>query len=172
MFPLQSDDIFRSDIRSPVLSRKSFVYTTSGPSHARSPPVPPVALRNCNNIRNRSIRCNFVSSSSSNVDRVIKPAYPVVSSSDSVTNISKFLKFTPTNSHSFDSSTFALRVVSYRNIHRKRKLHKTVINSSFFNSANSHYIASKPIAGRDRINVLNKPGNYYISSIFFLSALL
>ena len=36
---------------------------------------------------------------------------------------------------------------------------------------NSHDIANKLIAGRDRINVLIKPGNYYISSAFFLSAL-
>ena len=91
MFPFQSDDIFKFDISSPVLSRKSFVCTTSGPSHARSPPSPPIALCNCKNIRNRSIRCISVSSSSSNIDRVSKPAYPVISSSDSVTNISKFL---------------------------------------------------------------------------------
>ena len=172
MFPLQSDDISRSDIRSPVLSRKSFVCTTSGLSHARSSLVPPIALRNCKNIRNRSIRCNSVSSSSSNVDRVSKPAYPVVSLSDSVTNISKSLKFTTTtNSHSFDSSTSTFRVVSHRNVHRKRKLCKNVISSSFVNSANSHDIANKLIVGRDRINALTKPGNHYISSTFFLSAL-
>ena len=75
MFSLQSDDIFRSDIRSPVLSRKSFVCTTSGPSHARSSPVPPLALRNCKSIFNRSIRCHSLGSSSSNVDRVSKIVY-------------------------------------------------------------------------------------------------
>ena len=53
----------------------------------------------------------------------------------------------------------------------KRKLHKSVISSSFFNSTNSHDIASKLVESRDRINVLTKPGNYYISSILFLSAL-
>ena len=115
MLPLQSDDIFRSDIRSPVLSRKSFVFT-SDPSHARSSLFPPIALRNCKNIRNLSLSCNSVSSSSINVDRVSKPEHPVVSSSDSVANISKSLKFTPTNSHSFDSSTSTFRVVSHRNI--------------------------------------------------------
>ena len=118
MLPLQSDDIFRSDIRSPVLSRKSFVFTTSDPSHARSSLFPPIALRNCKNIRNLSLSCNSVSSSSINVDRVSKPEHPVVSSSDSVANISKSLKFTPTNSHSFDSSTSTFRVVSHRNIRR------------------------------------------------------
>ena len=46
MFPLQSDDIFRSDTRSPVLLRKSLVCATSGPSHACSSPVPPIAVRN------------------------------------------------------------------------------------------------------------------------------
>ena len=36
MFPLQSNDIFKSDTGSPVLSCKSFVCTTSGPSqHVR-----------------------------------------------------------------------------------------------------------------------------------------
>ena len=101
MFPLHSDDTFRSDIRSPVLSRKSLVCKTSGLSHVRSSPVPPIVLRNCKNIHNCFITCNSFSSSSSNVDRVSKLAYPVVSSCDSVTNISKSLKFTPTNSHSF-----------------------------------------------------------------------
>ena len=48
---------------------------------------------------------------------------------------------------------------------------KSVINPSFVNSANSHDIARKLIVCRGRINVLTKPGNYYISSIFFLSAL-
>ena len=171
MFPLQSDDIFRSDASSPVLSRKSFVCATSGQSPACSSHIPPIAVRSCKNIRNRSIRCNFVCSSSSNVDRVSKPAYPVVSSSDSVTNVSKSLKFTSTNSHYIDSSTSTFRVVSHRNIHRKRKLRKSVISSSFVNSANSHDIANKLIMGRHRVNVLTKPGNYYISSVFFLSAL-
>ena len=155
MFPLQSDDIFRSDIRSPVLSRKSFVCTTSGPSHARSSPVLLIVSRNCKNIRNRSIRCNSVSSNSSNVDRVSKTAYPIASSCDSVTNISNSLIFTPTNSHSFDSSTSTFRVVSHRNIHRKRKLRRRVISSLFVNSANSHDIASKLIAGRDRTKCFN-----------------
>ena len=70
MFPPQSDDIFRSDIRSPVSSHESFVCTTSCSSHVRSSLVPPIAFRNCKNIRNRSIHCNSVSSSSINVDRV------------------------------------------------------------------------------------------------------
>ena len=87
--------------RSPFLSPKSFICTTYGSSHVHSSPVPPIAFRNCKNIRNRSIRCNSVGSSGCNVDRVSKHAYPVVSSCDSVTNISKSLKFTPTNSHSF-----------------------------------------------------------------------
>ena len=91
------------------------------------------------------------------VDRVNKPEYPIVSSSNSVTNISKSPKFTPTNSHSIDSSTSTIRVVSHRNIHRKRKLRKSVISSSFVNSANSHDIANKFIVGRDRINVLANP---------------
>ena len=47
--------------------------------------------------RRNSLRCNSVSSNSSNVGSISKPAYPVVSSSDSVINISKSLKFTPTN---------------------------------------------------------------------------
>ena len=145
MFPLPSDDIFRSGNRSPVLPRKFFVCATSAPSHAFSSHVPPIAVRNCINIRNRAILCNSISSSSSNVDRVSKPAYPVVSSSDSVTNISKSLKFTPTYSHSIDSSTSTFCVVSYRNIHRKSKLCKSVISLSFVNSANSHDIANKLI---------------------------
>ena len=69
MFP-PADDIFRSDIRSPVSSRESFVCTTPVSSHVRSSLVPPIAFRNCKNIRNRSIHCNSVSSSSVNVDRV------------------------------------------------------------------------------------------------------
>ena len=42
---------------------------------------------------------------------------------------------------------------------------------SFVNSANSHDIANKLIVGRDRVNVLTKPGNYYIALVLFLSAL-
>ena len=113
--------------RSPVFSRKSFVCATSVPTHACFCLVPPTAVRNCKNILNRSIRCNSVRSSSSNFDRVSKLDYPVVSSSDSVTNISKF---TPSNSHSVDSSKSSFRVVSHRNIHRKRKLPKSVISLS------------------------------------------
>ena len=113
-----------------------------------SSPVPPIAVRNCKNIRNRSIRCNSVSSSSSNADRVRKPEYPVISSSDSVTNISKSLKFTPTNSHSIDSSTSSFRIASHRNIHRKRKLRKSVTSSSLVNSANNHDTANKFIVGK------------------------
>ena len=98
--------------------------------------------------------------------------HTVVSSSDSVTNITKPLKLTPTNSYSLDSSTSMFRVVSHRNIHRKCKLRKTVINSSFFNSANSHDIASKFIVGRDRINILAKPGviiylQYFLYQYYF-----
>ena len=96
---------------------------------------------------------------------------PVVSSSGSVINTSKSLKFTPTNSHSTDTSTSSFRVVSHRNIHSKDKLRKSVISSSFVNCANSHDIANKFIVGRGRVNVLTKPGNYYMSSVFFLSAL-
>ena len=91
--------------------------------------------------------------------------------SDSVTNISKSFKFTPSNSHSVDSNTSSFRVVSHRNIHCKRKLRKSVMSSSFVNSANNDHISNKFIVGRDRNNVLTKPGNYYISSVFFLSAL-
>ena len=109
--------------------------------------------------------------SSSNIDRVSKPVYSVVSSSDSITNISKSPKFTPSNSHSVDSSTSWSHVVSHRNIRRKRKLRKSVISSSFVKSANNHNISNKFIVGRDKINVLTKPRNYYVSSIFFLSAL-
>ena len=72
MFPLQSDDIFRSDTRSPVLSRKSFVCATSGQSRAYFSHAHPIAVRSFKNICNRSIRCNSVSSSSSNIDRVGK----------------------------------------------------------------------------------------------------
>ena len=42
----------------------------------------------------------------------------------------------------------------------------SVTSSSFFNSANSHDIASKLIVGRDRINVLTKPGDYYLQYFF------
>ena len=51
-------------------------------SHVCSSPVPLIAVRNCKNIRNCSVRCNSVSSSSSNVHRVSKHAYTVVSLSD------------------------------------------------------------------------------------------
>ena len=146
MFPFNSDDIFRSDIRSPVLSRKSFVCATSSPLHTYFSPVPPIAVRNCKNIRNNSICCNSVHLSSNNVDRVSKPVYPVVSSSDSVKNISKSPKFTPSNSHSVDSSTSSFRVVSHRNIQGKCKLRKS---SSFVKSANNHDISNKCIVGRD-----------------------
>ena len=146
MFPLKSDEIFRSDTSYPVLSRKSFVCATTGPSHACFPPIPPIVIRNCKNIRNCSIGYNSVRSSSSNVDRVSKPVYPVVSSSDSVKNISKSPKFTPSNSHSVDSSTSSFRVVSHRNIQGKCKLRKS---SSFVKSANNHDISNKCIVGRD-----------------------
>ena len=53
MFPLKSDDIFRSDTRSPVLSRKFFVCATCDPLHACFSPVPRIAVRNCKNICNR-----------------------------------------------------------------------------------------------------------------------
>ena len=95
---------------------------------------------------------------------------PVVSSSDGVINISKSLKFTLNNSHSVDSSTSPFHVVSHHNIHRKCKLRESVIISSFVNSANSHYIANKLVVGRDK-NVSTNPGDYYISSGFFLSTL-
>ena len=108
-------------LRSPVLSCKSFVCATSGPSHARFSPVSPIAAHNCNNIRNCSIHCNSVRSSRSNVERVRKPVYPAVSSSDSITNI----KFTYSDLHSVDSSTSSFRVVSHCNIHHKCKLHKS-----------------------------------------------
>ena len=121
MFPFQLDDISMSDIESPGLSRKSFICATSGSSHAHSSPVRRIALRNCKNICNCSIRCSSVSLNSGNVDKVSKPAYHVVSSFYSVINNSKYLKFTPTNSHSFDSSTSTFRVISHRNIHLKRR---------------------------------------------------
>ena len=171
MFNLKSDDIFRSDTRSRVLSRKSFVCATSVPSHACFSSVLPIGGCNYKNIRNHSIRYNSVRSSSGNVDRVNKHVYPVGSSSDSVKNISKSSTFTPSNSHSVDSSTSSFRVVSHRNIHRKRKLRKSVISYSFVKSANNDDIFNKFIVGRDKINVLTKPGNFYISSVFFLSAL-
>ena len=79
MFLLKSDDFFRSDTRSPVLSCKSFVFATFGPSHACFSIVPPIAVRNYKNILNCSIRCSSVRSSNSNVDRVSKPVYPVLS---------------------------------------------------------------------------------------------
>ena len=85
--------------------------------------------------------------------------------------MSKSLKFTPTNSHSIDSSTSTFRVVSHCNNHLKHKLCESVISLSFVNSAISHDIANTLIVGRDRINVSTKPENYYIFSVFFLSAL-
>ena len=149
MFPLQSDDIFRSDTRCHLLSCTSFACTTPVPSHACSCPIPPISASNCKNIH-----CHSASSSSRNFDRVSKPAYPIVSSSDSVTNISRSPKFTSTNSHSINSSISKFRVVSHRNIHRKPKLRKSLIGSAFVNSPNSHDIANKRIVGRDGINVL------------------
>ena len=153
------------------MSRKSHVCATSVPSHACFSPVAPIAVRNCKNIRNRSMRCNSVRSSSSNVDRVSKPEQLVVSSSDSVTNSSKSLQFSPSDSHSVDSSTSSFRVVTHRNIYRKRKLRKSIIPSSFVNSGNNDDISKKFYVDRDKINVLTKAGNYYISSVFFLSVL-
>ena len=78
IFPLQSDDILKSDIRSPILSRKSFVCTIPGQLHACSSSVPPIAVLTCKNICNHSICCNSVSSSRSNVGSISKPAYPDV----------------------------------------------------------------------------------------------
>ena len=130
-----------------------------------------IVVRNCKNIRNHFIRCNSVRSSSSNVDRVSKPEYLFVSSSNSVTNISKSLKLTPTYSHSIDCNTFSFRVVIHRNVQHKRKLRKNVTSLSFVNSAKNHDITNKLIEGRDKINVLIKPRNYYIPSVFSLSAL-
>ena len=118
------------------MSRKSFVSGTS------------VAVRNCKNIRNR---CNSVSSSSGNVDRVSKREYTVVKSSDSATNISKSLKFTPTNSHFIDSSKSLFGVVNHRNIHSKRKLRKSVINSWFTNNANNNDVANKVVVSREEL---------------------
>ena len=91
--------------------------------------------------------------SSSKVDRVSKPAYPVVSSSDSVTNINKSLNSLPLI-HIILIPVHYVPSLSHRNIHCKRKLRKSVISSSFFNSANSHDIASKLIMDRDKSNVL------------------
>ena len=125
--------------------------------------VPPIDVRNCKNIRNRFICCNSVHWSSSNVDRV--------SSSDSVTNISKSPKFTASNSRSVVSSTTSFGVVSHRSFHRKRKLCKSVISSSFVRSTNND-TSKKFIVCRDKINILTKPGNYYISSVVFLSSFI
>ena len=52
MFPLQSDNIFKPDTRSPVFSRKSFVCATSVSSHACSSSVPSIAVSasNCKNV--------------------------------------------------------------------------------------------------------------------------
>ena len=137
IFPLQSNEIFKSDTRSPVLSRKSFVCTTSVPSHACSSNVPPILDKNTHNC---FIRCNSGSSSSSNVESIGKPAYSVVSSSDSIINVSKSVKYIVTHSDSLDFSTSTFRVVSHRDIRRKRKLRTNVINSSLVNSTNSHDI--------------------------------
>ena len=93
-------------------------------------------------------------SSSSNVEGISKPTYPVVSSFDSVINVSKSLKSTPIHSHSIGSSTSTFRIVSRRNIHCELKLRKSVISSLFVNSANSHDIANNPFVVIDRINVL------------------
>ena len=123
MFPLQPDDIFKSETRSSVLSGKSFVCIMSGPSHACLSPVPRIAVHNCKNICNHSIWCNYISLSSTNVESISKPAHFVNSSSDSVKYISKSLKFTPTNSHSINSSTSMFHFVSQCNVHRKCKLH-------------------------------------------------
>ena len=123
MFPLQPDDIFKSETRSSVLSGKSFVCIMSGPSLACFSPVPRIAVHNCKNICNHSICCNYISLSSINVESISKPVYFVNSSSDSVKYISKSLKFTPTNLHSIDSSTSMFRFVSHCTVPRKCKLH-------------------------------------------------
>ena len=167
MFLLKSGDIFRSDTRSPVLSSKSFDFAAFDRSHGCFSLVPPTAVRNDENILNCSIRCSSVRSSNSNVDRVSKPVYPIVSSYKSGTNTSKSHKFTPSNSHSVDSSTSSSRVVSHHNIHRKRKLRKNVISLSFVKSTNDDDISNTFIVGRDKINVLTTPGKYYKSSVFF-----
>ena len=78
MFLLESDDIFKSNNRSPVLSHKSFGCTTSGPSHTHSSPLSPV--RNCKNISNSSIRCNSVSSSSSSSSSSTSVPHSILSS--------------------------------------------------------------------------------------------
>ena len=106
---------------------------------------------------NRSIRCNSDRSSSSNVDRVSKPVYPVLSSYDSVTNISKCPKFTPSNPNFVNSGTSSFGVVSHRNIHDKRKLRKS---PSFVKSAYNDDISNKFIVGRNKINVSSKTGTY------------
>ena len=61
---------------------------------------------------------------SNNVESICKPAYPFVSSPDSVINISKPLKFALTNSRSIDFITSTFCVFSHRNIHLKRKFEK------------------------------------------------
>ena len=73
MFLLQLDDIFKSDTSSPVLSRKSFTCKISVPLHACSSSDTPIAVRNCKNISNHSIRCISVSSCSSNVESISNP---------------------------------------------------------------------------------------------------
>ena len=61
-----------NDCRSSVWSRKLFVCTTSVSLHAYSSPVFLIAGRNCKNIHICSVRCNSVSSSSSNVEILVK----------------------------------------------------------------------------------------------------
>ena len=58
MFPLQSDDIFRSDTRCHLLSCKSFACTTPVPPHACSCRIPPISASNCKNIR--SVKTSIV----------------------------------------------------------------------------------------------------------------
>ena len=167
MFPLKSDDIFRSDTRSPAFNVKLLfeqhlvhrmlvflmslllLYVTVKTSVI----VPYVVIL--------SVRVVIILLELVNL-------YILLLVHLSVTNIRKSPKFTPRNSHSVDSSTSSFCVVSHRNIHRKRKLRKS---SSFVQSAKNDDISNKFIVDRDKINVLRKPGNYYISSVFFLSAL-
>ena len=68
-----------------------------------------------------------------------------------VTNFSKSLTFTLTNSHFIDPSTSTFFVVSHCNIHRKRWLRKSLISSLCVNSANSNDIFDKFIVGRDKL---------------------
>ena len=164
--------IYSGVTRSPVLSGKFFVCAASGSSQACFSPVFPIAVSNSKNIHNRSIHCNSVRSSSSNVGIVSKPEYAVFSSSDSVTNISQSPKFSLSNLHTVGPSTSSFRAVTHRNTHLKRKLHKSVIGPSLVKSGNNDDISNNFIVGKNNINILIKPGNNYISSVFFLSALL